>query len=62
MRVFIARASGAIGLRLVSGEAGVVLMTEARSAANAIAKHGLGWALRHPSWRQGFVESYHALK
>ena len=46
--------------RLFSGEAGVVLMTESRGAANGKAKRELGWALRHPSWRQGFVESYHA--
>jgi 2-alkyl-3-oxoalkanoate reductase len=40
--------------RLVAGEAGVALMTEARGASNAKAKGELGWALRYPSWRQGF--------
>ncbi len=46
--------------RLFSGEAGVVLMTESRGASNGKAKRELGWTLRHPSWRQGFVESYGA--
>jgi DNA-directed RNA polymerase specialized sigma24 family protein len=31
-------------------------MTEARGASNAKAKRELGWPLRYPSWRQGFVE------
>jgi nucleoside-diphosphate-sugar epimerase len=44
--------------RLVAGESGVVLMTEARGASNAKAKRELGWALRYPSWRQGFAASY----
>jgi nucleoside-diphosphate-sugar epimerase len=44
--------------RLVAGEAGVVLMTEIRGASNAKAKRELGWTLRYPSWRQGFVEAY----
>ena len=44
--------------RLVAGEAGVVLMTEARGASNAKAKRELGWALRYPSWRQGFPAVY----
>jgi 2-alkyl-3-oxoalkanoate reductase len=44
--------------RLVAGEAGVVLMTEARGASNAKAKQELGWALRYPSWRQGFLAVY----
>ena len=46
--------------RLAAGEAGVALMTEIRGAANAKAKRELGWTLRHPSWRQGFVEAYGA--
>ena len=41
--------------RLLSGEAGVVMMTEIRGAANAKAKRELGWQLRYPSWRQGFA-------
>jgi 2-alkyl-3-oxoalkanoate reductase len=44
--------------RLAAGEPGVVLMTEIRGASNAKAKRELGWTLRHPSWRQGFVEAY----
>jgi nucleoside-diphosphate-sugar epimerase len=40
--------------RLVAGEHGVVLMTEARGAANAKAKRELGWRPAYPSWRQGF--------
>jgi 2-alkyl-3-oxoalkanoate reductase len=44
--------------RLVAGEAGVVLMTESRGASNAKAKRELGWTLRYPSWRKGFVEAY----
>lgn len=44
--------------RRLAGEAGVVLMTQARGASNAKAKRELGWALRHPSWRQGFVHAY----
>jgi len=43
--------------RLVGGE-DVTLLTEARGASNANAKRELGWALRHPSWRQGFVAAY----
>lgn len=41
--------------RLVAGEQLVSMMTEARGASNAKAKHELGWRLIYPSWRQGFV-------
>jgi 2-alkyl-3-oxoalkanoate reductase len=44
--------------RLVAGESGLVLMTEARGASNAKAKAELGWTLRYPSWRQGFPAAY----
>jgi nucleoside-diphosphate-sugar epimerase len=44
--------------RLFAGEAGVMLGTEARGASNAKAKRELGWTLRYPSWRQGFIEAY----
>jgi nucleoside-diphosphate-sugar epimerase len=44
--------------RLAAGEAGVVLMTETRGASNRKAKDELGWTLRTPSWRQGFVDAY----
>jgi len=40
--------------RLAAGEAGVVMMTEARGASNAKAKRELGWQPAHPSWREGF--------
>jgi nucleoside-diphosphate-sugar epimerase len=40
--------------RLIAGEAGVVMMTDARGASNAKAKRELGWSPAHPSWRQGF--------
>ncbi len=41
--------------RMLAGDAGVVMMTEARGASNAKAKRELGWAPKHPSWRQGFA-------
>jgi nucleoside-diphosphate-sugar epimerase len=40
--------------RIVAGSAAVVMMTEARGASNAKAKRELGWAPKHPSWREGF--------
>jgi nucleoside-diphosphate-sugar epimerase len=40
--------------RLAAGEAVVSMMTEARGSSNSKAKAQLGWALRYPSWRQGF--------
>jgi nucleoside-diphosphate-sugar epimerase len=42
-------------VRLVAGEAGVVMMTEARGASNAKAKREFGWSPAHPSWREGFA-------
>jgi nucleoside-diphosphate-sugar epimerase len=48
--------------RLVAGEAGVVMMTESRGASNARAKEELGWRLRYPSWRQGFIAAYSQTK
>ncbi|MGH3650595.1 MAG: NAD-dependent epimerase/dehydratase family protein, partial [Acidimicrobiia bacterium] len=42
-------------LRLVTGEAGVVMMTDARGASNAKAKRELAWSPAHSSWRQGFA-------
>jgi nucleoside-diphosphate-sugar epimerase len=44
--------------RLVAGEAAVMIGTEARGASNAKAKRELGWELRYPSWRQGFLAAY----
>ena len=43
--------------RQFAGEAGVVMMTDARGASNAKAKRELGWRPAHPSWRQGFAEA-----
>lgn len=43
--------------RLVAGEAGVMMMTDARGASNAKAKRELAWCPTHPSWRQGFAEA-----
>lgn len=43
--------------RLFAGEAGVVMMTDARGASNAKAKRELGWRPAHSSWRQGFTAS-----
>jgi 2-alkyl-3-oxoalkanoate reductase len=44
--------------RLFAGEAPVVMSTVSRGASNAKAKRELGWTLKHPSWRQGFVTAY----
>jgi len=44
--------------RLFAGEAAVMMGTESRGASNAKAKRDLGWELRYPSWRQGFVAAY----
>jgi nucleoside-diphosphate-sugar epimerase len=41
--------------RLAAGEAATLMMTNARGASNAKAKRELGWQLRYPSWREGFV-------
>jgi nucleoside-diphosphate-sugar epimerase len=41
--------------RMFGGEAGVVMMTEARGASNAKAKRELAWRPAHPTWRDGFV-------
>jgi nucleoside-diphosphate-sugar epimerase len=42
--------------RLLAGEMVVGIMTEGRGFSNAKAKRELGWELRYPSWRQGFLE------
>jgi nucleoside-diphosphate-sugar epimerase len=44
--------------RVFAGEAIVMMGTESRGASNAKAKHELGWTLRHPTWREGFVAAY----
>jgi nucleoside-diphosphate-sugar epimerase len=40
--------------RMLAGEQAVVMMTKGRAFSNAKAKRELGWALRYPSWRDGF--------
>jgi nucleoside-diphosphate-sugar epimerase len=42
-------------VRLLAGEAGVVMMTDVRGASNAKAKRELAWRPAYPSWRQGFA-------
>ena len=42
-------------VRLLAGEASVMMMTELRGASNAKAKRELGWHPAHPSWREGFA-------
>ena len=42
-------------VRLVAGQAGVVMLTDARGASNAKAKRELAWRPAYPSWRQGFT-------
>ncbi len=44
--------------RLIGGDTAVMVGTEARGASNAKAKRELGWTLRYPSWREGFVAAY----
>ena len=43
--------------RLAAGEVATIMMTEVRGASNAKAKRELGWRLRYPCWRQGFVDA-----
>ena len=42
--------------RVFAGDAGVMMMTDARGASNAKAKRELGWQPRYSSWREGFRE------
>jgi nucleoside-diphosphate-sugar epimerase len=44
--------------RLVAGPVAVIMGTDGRGASNAKAKRDLGWALRYPTWREGFVDAY----
>jgi nucleoside-diphosphate-sugar epimerase len=44
--------------RLFAGEAAVMMGTEARGASNARARRELGWTLRYPTWREGFIAAY----
>jgi 2-alkyl-3-oxoalkanoate reductase len=43
-------------VRLLAGEAPVHMMTQASGISSEKAKRELGWTLRYPSWRTGFVE------
>ena len=47
-------------VRLLAGEDAVMGATQSRGASNAKAKQELGWTLRYPTWRQGFVAAYAA--
>lgn len=42
-------------VRMIAGEGGVAMMTDARGASNAKAKRELAWSPSYPSWRQGFA-------
>ena len=44
--------------RLFAGEAVVMMGTDSRGASNAKARRELGWTLRYPSWRDGFIAAY----
>ena len=48
--------------RLIMGGEMVKMSLECRGASNAKARKELGWTLRYPSWRQGFVASYGTAK
>ena len=43
-------------VRLLTGEGAVQMMTQARGISSEKAKRELGWTLRYPSWRTGFLE------
>lgn len=42
--------------RLAAGKFATVMMTEGSGSSNEKAKCELGWELRYPSWREGFVQ------
>jgi len=42
--------------RLAAGEMATAMMTQSKGSSNEKAKRELGWQLRYPSWRQGFVQ------
>jgi nucleoside-diphosphate-sugar epimerase len=48
-------------VRMVAGEAAVVMGTESRGASNEKAKRELGLTLRYPSWREGFAAAYSSM-
>jgi nucleoside-diphosphate-sugar epimerase len=43
-------------VRLVAGEPAVNMMTQGRGISSEKAKRELGWTLKYPSWRTGFLE------
>lgn len=43
--------------KLAAGDYGVATMTRSQGASNELAKRELGFAPRHPSWRQGFSQA-----
>ena len=45
-------------VQLIAGQDVVMGATQSRGPSNAKAKRELGWELRYPSWRQGFIEVY----
>jgi nucleoside-diphosphate-sugar epimerase len=45
-------------VRLLVGEDAVMGATQSRGASNAKAKRELGWRLRYPSWRIGFLAAH----
>jgi nucleoside-diphosphate-sugar epimerase len=47
-------------VRLLAGEDAVMGATQSRGASNAKAKRELGWTLRYPTWRAGFVAAHSA--
>jgi 2-alkyl-3-oxoalkanoate reductase len=47
-------------VRILVGEDAVLGATQSRGASNAKAKRELGWTLRYPSWRAGFVATHAA--
>jgi 2-alkyl-3-oxoalkanoate reductase len=45
-------------VRLLAGQDVVMGATQSRGASNAKAKRELGWTLRYPTWRVGFVAAH----
>jgi 2-alkyl-3-oxoalkanoate reductase len=43
---------------MIAGGGMVMMSAQSRGASNAKAKRELGWELRYPSWRDGFVAAY----
>jgi nucleoside-diphosphate-sugar epimerase len=43
---------------LFAGRESAALLASCRGASNSVARRDLGWTLRYPSWREGFVAAY----